>query len=138
MMRLSLQRHRCVSLLPLAHMAHQRLDDFFSVEYCERADELPADTAALIIGGDTLSSLRTGLPARIQSVTVVGSDSVPPQFVEQMKARRVLVTWPQVAGAEDEQEAMEICHDVMAAFGFGRMGSRPRNVVNDVLLCDCC
>lgn len=108
------------------------------MEYCDRADELPADTAAVIIGGDTLSSLRTGLPARIQSVTVVGSDSVPPQFVEQMKARRVLVTWPQVAGAEDEQEAMEICHDVMAAFGFGRMGSRPRNVVNDVLLCDCC
>jgi hypothetical protein len=55
-----------------------------------------------------------------------------------MKAKRVLVTWPRVAGAEDEQEAMEICHDVMAAFGFGRMGSRPRNVVNDVLLCDCC
>ena len=71
-------------------------------------------------------------------MTVVGSDAVPPQFVEQMKAKRVLVTWPRVAGAEDEREAMEICHDVMAAFGFGRMGSRPRNVVNDVLLCDCC
>lgn len=33
---------------------------------------------------------------------------------------------------------MEVCHDVMAAFGFGRLGARPRNVVNDVLLCDCC
>ena len=138
MMRLSLQRHRCVSLLPLAHTAHQRLDDFFSVEYCSHADELPADTAALIVGGDTLPSLRAGLPARIQSVTVVGSDAVPAQFVEEMKAKHVLVTWPRVAGAEDEHEAMEICHDVMAAFGFGRMGSRPRNVVNDVLLCDCC
>lgn len=137
-MRLSLQRHRCVSLLPLAHSAHQRLDDFFSVEYCSHADELPADTAALIVGGDTLPSLQAGLPARIQSVTVVGSDAVPPQFVEQMRAKHVLVTWPRVAGAEDEHEAMEICHDVMAAFGFGRMGSRPRNVVNDILLCDCC
>ncbi|BEG75974.1 hypothetical protein [Achromobacter xylosoxidans] len=137
-MRLSLQRHRCVSLLPLARTAHRRLDDFFAVQYCSHADELPADTAALIVGGDILSSLQGGLPARIQSVTVVGSESVPSQFVEQMKARRVLVTWPRVAGAEDEQEAMEICHDVMAAFGFGRMGSRPRNVVNDVLLCDCC
>ncbi len=137
-MRLSLQRHRCVSLLPLAYTAHQRLDDFFSVEYCNPADELPPDTAALIVGGASLASLQVGLPARIQSVTVVGSDAVPPQFVEQMKAKRVLVTWPRVAGAEDEREAMEICHDVMAAFGFGRMGSRPRNVVNDVLLCDCC
>lgn len=137
-MRLSLQRHRCVSLLPLAHTAHQRLDDFFAVEYCDRADELPADTAALIVGGESLASLQMGLLGRIQSVTVVGSHAVPPQFVEQMKAKRVLVTWPRVAGAEDEREAMEICHDVMAAFGFGRMGSRPRNVVNDVLLCDCC
>lgn len=136
-MRLSLQRHRCVSLLPLAHAAHRRLDDFFSVEYCSHADELPVDTAALIIAGDALASLQAALPARIHSVTVVGK-SVPPQFVEQMKAKRVLVTWPQVAGAEDEHEAMEICHDVMAAFGFGRMGARPRNVVNDVLLCDCC
>ncbi len=36
MMRLALQWHRCVSLLPLAPKARQRLDDFFALE-CQRA-----------------------------------------------------------------------------------------------------
>ena len=38
MMRLSLSRHRCVSLLPLAAGAVRRLDDFFAVD-CLDADE---------------------------------------------------------------------------------------------------
>ena len=46
MMRLSLSRHRCVSLLPLAAGAVRRLDDFFAVD-CLDADEcLPADGGA--------------------------------------------------------------------------------------------
>lgn len=73
MMRLSLSRHRCVSLLPLAAGAVRRLDDFFAVD-CLDADEcLPADTAALIVRSCMLAGLRqNGLPASVRSVTVVG------------------------------------------------------------------
>lgn len=138
MMRLSLSRHRCVSLLPLAAGAVRRLDDFFAVD-CLDADEcLPADTAALIVRSCMLAGLRqNGLPASVRSVTVVGG-AVSADFLDHMCARRVLVTCPGVDDAACEDHAMEVCHDVMAAFGFGRLGARPRNVVNDVLLCDCC
>lgn len=64
--------------------------------------------------------------------------AVSADFLDHMCARRVLVTCPGVDDAACEDQAMEVCHDVMAAFGFGRLGARPRNVVNDVLLCDCC
>ncbi len=138
MMRLALQRHRCVSLLPLAPKARQRLDDFFALE-CRRAEDgLPADTAALIVRSCTLAGMPPErVPAGVQSVTVVGH-KVPEAFLAGMRQRRILVTWPNVADAQDDSQAMEVCHDVMAAFGFGRMGARPRNVINDELLCDCC
>ncbi|AZY49248.1 hypothetical protein [Bordetella avium] len=138
MIGLALQRHRCVSLLPLAAAAHERLDDFFAVE-CRAADEcLPDDTAALIVSSGILTGLCHGrVPVGVQSVTVVG-DSVPAAFLDDMRRRRVLVTWPKVSDVEDEAQAMEVCQDVLAAFGFGRLGARPRNVINDELLCDCC
>ena len=133
MMRLSLSRHRCVSLLPLAAGAVRRLDDFFAVD-CLDADEcLPADTAALIVRSCMLAGLRqNGLPASVRSVTVVGE-----------RCRRTSWTargacWSPRGGRRRlRDQAMEVCHDVMAV-RLRRLGARPRNVVNDVLLCDCC
>ena len=137
MMRLSLSRHRCVSLLPLAAGAVRRLDDFFAVD-CLDADEcLPADTAALIVRSCMLAGLRqNGLPASVRSVTVVGERCRRTSWT--ICARGACWSPARVDDAACEDQAMEVCHDVMAAFGFGRLGARPRNVVNDVLLCDCC
>lgn len=138
MMRFTLQRHRCVSLLSLAEGAWQRLEDFFDVERRAEHDPLPSDTAALIVHAGMLDHLRPDdLPSAMRSVTVVGH-RVPQDFLDTMEARSVLVTCPRVEQADDDGQAMEVCQDVMAAFGFGRMGARPRNVLNDVLLCDCC
>lgn len=138
MMRLTLQRHRCVSLLTLAEGAWQCLEGFFDVERRTAAEPLPSDTAALIVHAGMLEHLCTDdLPSAMRSVTVVGH-RVPQAFLNTMEARSVLVTCPRVELAEDDDQAMEVCQDVMAAFGFGRMGARPRNVLNDILLCDCC
>ena len=137
MMRLSLSRHRCVSLLPLAAGAVRRLDDFFAVDCLDADERLPADTAALIVRSCMLAGLRqNGLPASVRSVTVVGGGvgGLPGPYVRAARAGHL----PGVDDAASEDQAMEVCHDVMAAFGFGRLGARPRNVVNDVLLCDCC
>jgi len=134
----TLQRHRCISLLPLAPLAWQRLEDFFTVEKYPVSEPLPADTAALIAHSQMLEQVSTHpIPAQMRSVTVVGH-RVPQAFLDTMQDRNILVTCPRRQDACNEQDAMEICLDVLAAFGFGRLGSRPRNVLNDVLLCDCC
>jgi len=134
----SLQRHRCVSLLPLAECARRRLDDFFEVEQRPSHAPLPADTAALIAHSTMLPQLsRNTFPATMRSVTVVGH-RVPQDFLDAMQEHNVLVTCPRMEDASQDSHAMEICLDVMAAFGFGRLGSRPRNVLNEVLLCNCC
>lgn len=136
--RLTLRRHRCVSLLALAEGAWRRLNDFFDVEQCAATDPLPDDTAALIVHTCMLDRLACAeLPAAMRSVTVVGH-RVPQDFIDVMQARNVLVTCPRIEHPEQDEQAMEVCQDVMAAFGFGRLGARPRNVLNDMLLCDCC
>ena len=91
------QRHRCVSLLPLPESARCRLDDFFTVRQLADGDELPPDTAALIVGAPMLEHMAIRhLPTMVRTVTVVGCGGVPQAFLDGLGHREVLVTWPGV------------------------------------------
>ena len=136
MMRLSLSRHRCVSLLPLAAGAVQ------AGRFLRRGLPGRRRVPAGGHGGADRPLMHAGrtAPERPAGQRALGDGrrgAVSADFLDHMCARRVLVTCPGVDDAACEDQAMEVCHDVMAASASAGW-ARPRNVVNDVLLCDCC
>ncbi|ALS65121.2 hypothetical protein [Pandoraea apista] len=133
-----LRRHRVVVTQPLDEAAIERLDSFFDVSMCGQTEAMSRDTlsehlrsaaAALVGASDVIDAqMLAGLDA-LQAVCCL-TRSEPQMDIEAMTRAGV-----RAMSSPDVGRAVE---NLVAAFGFGRLGGRPPDLLNPELLCDCC
>ncbi|QHE91607.1 hypothetical protein [Pandoraea fibrosis] len=133
-----LRRHRVVVTQPLDEAAIERLDRFFDVAMCDPAEAMSRDVlsahlrsaaAALVGASDVIDAqMLAGLDA-LQAVCCL-TPSEPQMDIEAMTRAGV-----RAMSSPDIGRAVE---NLVAAFGFGRLGGRPPDLLNPELLCDCC
>ncbi|EON14055.1 MULTISPECIES: hypothetical protein [Pandoraea] len=133
-----LRRHRVVVTQPLDDAAIERLDRFFDVALCSHDGQMTRDAlieqlrpaaAALVGEGDIIDAqMLDGLDV-LQAVCCL-TPSEPHMDIEAMTRAGV-----RAMSSPDAGRAVE---NLVAAFGFGRLGGHPPDLLNPELLCDCC
>lgn len=131
-----LGRHRLVVTQPLDDAEIDRLGRFFEVAICAQAmsraalsEQLRSAAAALVGETDVIDAqMLDGLDA-LQAVCCL-TPSEPHMDIAAMTRAGV-----RAMSSPDARRAVE---NLVAAFGFGRLGGRPPDLLNPELLCDCC
>ena len=146
-----LRRHPLLFAAPPHMEALARLERFFEVEVAGRDDLLDATAlAARLAGKSALIAVRTArIDARLlaslpylKAVCKVGASHEDVDLDACTRAR-VIVTNTEDEGAHAagaRQMALAAADNAIAAFGFGRASSHPRNLLNTELRCllGCC
>ncbi|AJP56957.1 hypothetical protein UC34_08030 [Pandoraea vervacti] len=128
-----MRRHRVVVTQPLCGAAIDRLDRFFEVTLCtgaqDMSEQLRSAAAALVGERDVIDAqLLDGLDT-LQAVCCLTSHEPRMDIAAMTRAGVRAMSSP------DAERAVE---NLLAAFGFGRLGGRPPDLLNPELLCDCC
>ncbi|MEP7061604.1 MAG: hypothetical protein ABI881_04360 [Betaproteobacteria bacterium] len=146
-----LRRHQLLFAAPVDLQALARLDRFFEVEVTGQDDLLDAAVlAARLAGKSALIAVRTArIDARLLAslpylkAVCKAAPSHDDVDLDACTRARVIVTNADdvregAAGAR--QMAQAAADNVIAAFGFGRASSHPRNLLNTELRCllGCC
>ena len=152
---LGLGRHRILVARPIEQDIVDKLDRYFEVEQCPIEAPLTREalrarlhekagllaTGAEAIDADVSAGLRTlkaicsmsehcdnlDLPALTQAGIMV--TNAPAQARPE---------WAHDNADSRHARALTAADNLIAAFGFGRIGGRPANLLNPELLCDCC
>lgn len=142
---LTLARHRVVCTRALSPAVHDRLDRFFEVSRAELNLAGPhADTHAGFAGVSALlideglrvdAALLAQLPL-LRAVCSVGPAHRHLDLGTLTQAGVIATNTPEL----DDEEAMRVAaENLIAAFGFGRLGGFPSNLLNQDLACmSCC
>ncbi|MES2536380.1 MAG: hypothetical protein V4632_10970 [Pseudomonadota bacterium] len=152
MSRISLafsDRHRVLITHPVAADVVEKLDRFFIVDHHTDAQELAPDElfARLKDKAGVLSTQNDWIDAamirQLRSLKVVSNmaEAYDNLDLEALTQAGIMAT--NAPGAADTEAtpgimANRAADNMIAAFGFGRIGGRPPNLLNPELLCDCC
>ncbi|MNV73085.1 Glyoxylate/hydroxypyruvate reductase B [compost metagenome] len=151
----SLGRHRVLVTRPVPEQVVERLDTYFEVELCDGERPLRRE--------ELLSRLRQKV-----GVMICATDAIDADMLRELRSLKAVCAMTEacdqvdllaltqagvmVTNAPKNADARCPAHDVeledsyayvaaenlIAAFGFGRIGGRPANLLNPELLCDCC
>jgi phosphoglycerate dehydrogenase-like enzyme len=133
---LTLSRHRVLSTRPLPPAVHARLDRFFEV--CGTAAEASdARVSALLI--DERLRVDAALVARLPLLRAVCSIGPAHRHLDLGTLTQAGVIATNTPALDDEAAAHAAAENLIAAFGFGRLGGYPANLLNEDLACmSCC
>jgi phosphoglycerate dehydrogenase-like enzyme len=131
-------RHRVVVTQPLDDAAIERLDRFFDVALCSHtgvmtrealSEQLRSAAAALVGECDVIDARMLDDLDALQAVCCLCANEPHMDIAAMTRAGVRAMSSP------DAGRAVE---NLVAAFGFGRLGGRPPDLLNPELLCDCC
>jgi lactate dehydrogenase-like 2-hydroxyacid dehydrogenase len=145
-------KHCVLITRPLSSEAMDRLGTFFEIISCEADDVATRDgflaqlqsKAAALIGPD--ERLDAEMIECLPALKAVCNLSAEFDNLDLQALTKAGVHAMHVPGYEGDphasrptaQLAVEAAENVIAAFGFGRLGGRPPNLLNPELLCECC
>ena len=143
-----LGRHRVLVTQPVSQAVLDRLDCFFEVDlYSDDRpltrdallDRLLEKAGVLATADDTIDA---AMIPQLRSLKAVCSTSTRHDQLDVpalTQAGVMVTTSPTHLNlADKETAALRAAENLIAAFGFGRIGGKPADLVNPELLCDCC
>jgi len=152
----TLARHRVVCTRPLPPAVHARLDRFFEVscaeldliDACEEGDDihqgLQVDPCADFAGVSALlidEGLRVDarLLARLPLLRAICSVGPAHRHLDLGSLTQAGIIATNTPALDDDAAAGVAAENLIAAFGFGRLGGYPANLLNQDLACmGCC
>lgn len=145
---LGLSRHRVLVTRCVEQDVLEKLDRFFEVEHYQHARPLTRDellarlkekAGVLATGNDTIDA---EMIAQLRSLKAVCTMAVSCENLDMhaLTQAGIMVTNAPADGGGDtaHAKALRAADNLIAAFGFGRIGGKPANLLNPELLCDCC
>ena len=136
-------KHRVLVTRRLSDPALDRLISFFEIYQCTQDEvstpeqlkkHLQYKAGALIGERDELNARVIEGLSQLKAVCSISSDTRNLDLPALTNAGIFAMNVP--TGAD--QDDLAAAESLIAAFGFGRMGGRPPNLLNPELLCDCC
>lgn len=154
-LNLGLGRHRILVARPIEQDIVDKLDRYFEVEQCPVEAPLTRDalrarlhekagllaTGAEAIDADVIAGLRS-----LKAICSM-AENYDNLDIQALTQAGIMVTNAPATGrpghgrdSDDSRHARALtaADNLIAAFGFGRIGGRPANLLNPELLCDCC
>lgn len=135
----TLARHRVVCTRALSPDVHARLDRFFevSLKELEDADGGFLGASALLI--DERLQVDAALLARLPLLRAVCSVGPAHRHLDLGTLTQARVIATNTPALDDEDAMRAAAENLIAAFGFGRLGGYPANLLNEDLACmSCC
>lgn len=132
---LTLARHRVLATRVLSPEVHARLDRFFDVS--DDALDDAGGVSALLI--DDRLQVDAALLARLPLLRAVCSVGPAHRHLDLGTLTQAGVIATNTPALDDEEAMRAAAENLIAAFGFGRLGGYPANLLNQDLACmSCC
>lgn len=136
-------KHRVLVTRPVSAAALARLGQFFEVECCTPDSVATLDgfiaqlqhKAAAVIGHE--NTMDASVIARLSNLKAVCNLSAEFDNLDLKALTKAGIHAMNTPTGSDSANA-QVAENLIAAFGFGRLGGRPPNLLNPELLCDCC